>query len=427
MQDWAGWLLMFFSFSIVLMWKHIRSDTKLVYAIWFCIVLHHAVALLNAYVGGVIGAEADAHSYHRYAVDVSLLGDHVWDSANVSHLADMEKLRADELMDAIDNPHTNCLGLLYRFFGSSIFFGAELSVLAFVLSCVVLVKLVGLLDLWRFRIGIILLFGLLPSAVIFRSVTLRESWQALFFLLTVYWAIRLQKRLGIRTLLFLIMSAFCMAQMHVGLSWYAVYMIVISLYWGFLGRSKKNWARPVTFIFTGLLIAYIIVLAQKMGLFMSVGDVLDVVEGFRPDAATIHSRTTYGIMLDMSSGLGIVKSISTIFVYYLFAPFPWQVENVADINALLESILRFLLLFFAISSWRRSSGEVRSYYSFLFIVVLGLELMWALGTINWGTAIRHHVPGYSVIVLLGVPGLVPFMQKLHFGIFGRRKVSGELK
>ena len=54
-----------------------------------------------------------------------------------------------------------------------------------------LVRLVSLLDLGRFRIGIILLFGLLPSAVIFMSVTLRESWQALFFLLSVYWAIRL--------------------------------------------------------------------------------------------------------------------------------------------------------------------------------------------------------------------------------------------
>jgi hypothetical protein len=110
----------------------------------------------------------------------------------------------------------------------------------------------------------------------------------------------------------------------------------------------------------------------------------------------------------------------------MFAPFPWQVENVKDVWALLESMLRFVLLFFAVSSWRRSSGEVRSYYGFLLIVVLGLELVWALGTANWGTAIRHHVPGYGIIVLLGVPGLTLFIRKLQFGIFGRRKASGEL-
>ena len=68
MQDWIGWLLMLFSFSIVLMWKSVRSDTKLVHAIWFCIVVHHVVAFLNAYVGTVIGAGQDAAKFHTTGV-----------------------------------------------------------------------------------------------------------------------------------------------------------------------------------------------------------------------------------------------------------------------------------------------------------------------------------------------------------------------
>jgi hypothetical protein len=179
-------------------------------------------------------------------------------------------------------------------------------------------------------------------------------------------------------------------------------------------------------MFTGLLVACVIILEQKTGWFMTVGETLEGANKFRHDAATIHGRTTYGIMVDTSSVLGLVKSISTIFVYYMLAPFPWLIGNLIDIHAMLESMLRVVLLIFAVSTWRRSSGEVRSYYSFLLIVVLGMELMWALGTINWGTSIRHHMPGHSVVVLLGVPGLILFMRKLHFGIFGRRKVSGEL-
>ena len=405
MQDWAGWLLMIFSFCVVLMWKHIRSDTKLVHAIWFCLVLHHAVAFLNAYAGPVIGADMDANSFHKYAVEISLLDDHVWDYASFSSGRAV---------------YTDCIGLFYRFIGSSILFGAELSVLAFVLSCVVLVKLVDFLDLRRFRVGIILLFGLLPSAVIFMSVTLRESWQTLFFLLSVYWAIRLQKRPGILVLSFLLMSVICLAVLHVGLFWYALYLILVSLCWGILGHKMKV---PLRFLLTGSLIACIIVLAQKMGWYMSVGDILDGADNFRQNAATIQARTTYGIMLDTSSVLGLVKTIPVVIVYYMFAPFPWQVENVVDIHALLESMLRFVLLFSAVYSWRRSSGEVRSYYSFLIAVVLSLEFMWALGTINWGTGIRHHVPEYGVIVLLGAPGLILFMRDK---VFGRRKVSGEL-
>jgi hypothetical protein len=320
--------------------------------------------------------------------------------------------------------YTHSLGFLYRAFGASLIFGKGLSVLAFTLSCIVLVRLVSLLDLGRFRIGIILLFGLLPSAVIFRSVTLRESWQALFFLLLVYWAIRLQKRPGILIFSFMLMSAFCMAPLHPGLKLYAMYLIVISIFWGIFGRKNGvRLARHLRFLFAGLLIAGVIMLTQKMGWYMKIGPALELAERYREEAVAVLGRTSYGVMLDTSSVVGLVKTIPIVFVQYMFAPFPWQVGHVKDFLALLESMLRFVLLFFAVFSWRRSSGEVRSCYNFLIIIILGMELVWALGTINWGTAIRHRVPGYSVIVLLGAPGLIFFMRRLHFEMFGHRKVS----
>ena len=409
LQDWAGWLLMLFSFSIVLMWKRVRSDTKLVYAIWLCIVLHHAVAFLNTYVVTVAGASMDARGFHEIGVNLSVLPEPVWAFSIINGLV----------------TYTHSLGLIYRACGVSLFLGEELSVLAFTLSCVVLVKLVDLLDLRRFRVVIILLFGLLPSAVIFRSVTLRESWQALFFLLSVYWALRLQKRLGILRVLFLLISVYCLSLMHASLSKYAICLILTSFCWMIFGRKKdvrRKW--HVSFLFDGLLIACAIVLAQKMGWFVTVGEILEEAKNFRNDAVTIYGRTTYAfVSLDTSSVLGLVTTIPMIFVQYMFTPFPWQVESVKDIYALLESMLRFLLLFFAVYSWRRSSGEARSYYGFLLIIFLGMELMWALGTINWGTAIRHHVVGYSVIVLLGAPGLILFIRRLHFEMFGCRKVS----
>ena len=405
MQDWAGWLLMIFSFSIVLMWKHVRSDTKLVYAIWFCIFIHHIAAFLNAYVGGIVGAEGDARTFHFYGVDTA---------------ASFEPLRG-----FLGNPriaYTNSLGFFYRAFGASFLLGGELSVLAFTLSCIVLVKLVSLLDLERFRIGIVLFFGLLPSSVIFSSVTFREPWQGLFFLLFVYWAVRLRKRPGILVFSFMLMSAFCMALLHNGLKAFAVYLILISIYWGIVARKNGvSRARFVKFLFAGLLVFCVIMLTQKMGWFANVEHILGEVEMFRKQAASIHGRATYGIVLDTSSVLGFVKTISIIFVQYMFTPFPWQVENVKDIYAMLESMLRFVLLFSALSSWRRSSVEVRSYYGFMLVVFIGMELMWALGTINWGTAIRHHLPAYSVIVLLGAPGLILFMRRLHFEMFGCRK------
>jgi len=416
MQDWAGWLLILFSFSIVLMWKHVRSDTKVVRAIWFCTVLHHAVAYLNVH------NPAESSFLSVYIPDASAFHG---DGASLA-INDTEwKLRKGGVISG-STLYIQFLGFFYRAIGPSHLFGKELSVLAFVLSCVVLVKLVDLLALRRFRVGIVLLFGLLPSTVIFMSVTLRESWQALFFLLSVYWAMRLYKQPGILNVSFLLISAICLALTHHSLTWFAICLIVISVYWGIFVRKKNvHWARHLRLLFAGLLVVCVIISSQKMGVFVPLGQALEDAAGIHKALSAYDARTAYSFVLNTSSVYGLVTTIPMLFVQYMFSPFPWQVENVKDVYALLESMLRFMLLLFALSSWRRSSGEVRSYYGFLLIAVLGMELMWALGTANWGTAIRHHVLGFSIIVLLGAPRLILFMRELQFGIFGRGKVSGE--
>jgi hypothetical protein len=438
MIDWAGCLLMLFSFSIVFMWRHVRNDTKVVCAIWFCLLVHHAVVFLNVYI-------PDADSFHAKGALLASFSGPEWLSDFNARFKQSEGVLIDSIIKESDSVSYNWsiksffshgagsvnyihfLGFMYRF-SASLFYGKELSILTFVLSCVVLVKLLNLLDLRSFRVGIILLFGLLPSAVVHRTATLREPWQALFFLLFLYWTIRLWKRPGILILLFMLMSALGMAFLHHGLTRYAIYLIVMGLYWGIFSRKMDfRWSRPVRFLFAGLLITCVIILTQKMGVFMTLEE---AVEGGRVIRQNLLSytevRTNFSSILDTSSLLGIVTTFPMIFVEYMFAPFPWQIENVKDICAFLESMLRFLLLFLAISLWRRSSGEVRSCYGFLLIAVLGIECVWALGTANWGTAIRHHVPGYSVFVLLGAPRLILFVRELQFGMFGRRKVSGKL-
>ena len=435
MHDWAGWLLLLFSFSIVLMWKSIRDDTKVVHAIWFCLVLHHAVVFLNAFGatfvhGAEVASEAlssvyfpDATTAHWNAAHLAAMPEPGWYSDfchNVSQTGFFYVVSNNGFYNYI-----NFLGFFYRAFGTSLFLGQELSVLAFVLSCVVLIKLVDHLDLRRFRVGIVLFFGLLPSAMIYRSMTLRESWQALFFLLFVYWAIRLWKRPCILNFSFSLMSASCMSLLHHGLARFAVYLVVIIVYWSFFGRKRNvRWSRHLRFLFTGILVVCVILLAQKLGWFMSIEQAFEITARMR-ESLLIHYdvRTVYGFTLDTSSVYGLVTTIPMIFIQYMFAPFPWQAENAMDAWALLESMLRFALLFFAISSWWRSSGEARSCYSFLFIAFLGMELVWALGTVNWGTAVRHHVPGYGVIVLLGAPRLILIMRESAFGMFGSRKVN----
>jgi hypothetical protein len=71
---------------------------------------------------------------------------------------------------------------------------------------------------------------------------LRESWQALFFLLSVYWAIRLRKR-RVSNILIYANVCFLYGITACGLKAYAVYLILASIYWGIFGRKRAFVAR----------------------------------------------------------------------------------------------------------------------------------------------------------------------------------------
>ena len=54
------------------------------------------------------------------------------------------------------------------------------------------------------------------------------------------------------------------------------------------------------------------------------------------------------------------------------------------------------------SNQSSTSGSQNKQLIFLkcFLLFLGIELIWAIGTANWGNAIRHHVPGLPIIIIL---------------------------
>ena len=43
-------------------------------------------------------------------------------------------------------------------------------------------------------------------------------------------------------------------------------------------------------------------------------------------------------------------------------------------------------------------------YLGLFIIYLSSEIGWALGTNNWGSAVRHHVPLFGLLIFLALFG-----------------------
>ena len=396
-QDAAGWALLPLTYAVLLAFPAFREDGRLALAGVAVLTAHHLVAFYNAYLGTVIGADLDAASFHRDGVQLA------------------SGVNVDFLLGPGTWIYVHFLAFFYRLFGPSHFLGEELSVLAVAFSCAVLVRLCDLTGASRFRAGVVLLFGLSLSGLIFLSITLRESWQTLFVLLSAYWALRVRGRMSAPTFAFLLGSAFGLGLLHEGLAPYAIFLVIFSLYWS-VGAGRPAdvlWKRALVLGVAVLLLGALAASVRQLGgasAALASGKALEYAQNYRVNSVQ-DARAAYSVPLDASTPLRFAGTLPLALIQYMAAPFPWQVGSPLDIEAMLEGWVRLALLGTSWRAWRLSVGEARSRIGFLLGLFLAMEFLWALGTVNWGTAVRHHLLPYGLLVVTGGPGLLLCLDK----------------
>jgi hypothetical protein len=400
------WLLFLAIWLVPVCAREFRNSAQLMLTYWFLIVLHQAVAITNAYWFVVLNAERDARSFHNYGVMIAQSGNFTFSVG--------------------DSFYKNILGVVYWVFGPSLMLAQQLSILAFSISCVVLVKILYQMELSRYRLSILLVFGALPTMVFLGSLSLRESYQIVFFMLAVYFGLKMHITGDInRNFLFMAMTAVTMGSFHQALSIYALFLMILFLFWTLrpvsrLERVKKLrlmgvFAIPILI----LSVATFAVKGSSLSYFAS-GDIelLKYAELYRNKSP--WTRATYGIAFDTSSFSNTVYTGLKLYIYYLFAPFPWVINNAIDAYACIESLSRLVLICFAFKNWRNASGAQRQLIGLMLILFFSMTFLWAIGTTNYGTSIRHHMVSWWVLVIAGLPMLMETLNRALLGSSIRR-------
>lgn len=391
--DWAGWLTLYATFGAVPLLLGFKRRFKLVMAIWGSLVFHHLLAVFNAYIAVLPGAEADAANFHRDASAIAAIGG--WDFGLGSRF------------------YSTALSLAYSVGGPSHFFGEQTSVLAFSLSCVILIRMLELLKVERHHLACVLVFGLHPAMAIFTSVTLRESWQILFFMQSVYCLLRYRVSAAPVSLLWGLLGAGLMGCLHNGLIVYALCMVPLALFSRLGIRAKLTLPRLVGIALTGT-VAAALAAAFLTGSLpytpslskLSEGEALDYASTYRQRGEK-GARAEYGVKLDASSPVAFAMSLPPVYVSYMLAPFPWQIRSGMDLFAALDGWLRMLLLLFALIALESPPpGTPVGIPAFLLVLYGSMSVLWSMGTINYGTAIRHHIVPFWILIVLGLPPLL---------------------
>ena len=343
-------MLLFLSiFILPLFSRELRQNKQILVGYVFVIALHQIMAFTNACIYQSVVARYDARGFHSFAREMARNGEWHFDVGAYFYM--------------------EMLTTVYRWFGSSHLLGEQLSILAFALSCIVFLKILRHLEVERYRLFTLLAFGALPTMILYGSITVRESYEVLFFMLAVYSGIKMAAKGGINLyLVAMIASALMMGLFHKALSFYMVFLVVLFMAWTFRPitrlRNIKNLHLAAWIIIPFFLAGIVVLLNTNMlGLgALSPGAIdkwLEAISKIREHKIQNFTRASYGIPLDISSSYMTVYSGLKLYVYFLFAPFLWQVDSLAGLYAGTESIMRMILIYFAVKQWHKACGSRR--------------------------------------------------------------------
>ena len=365
--------------------------------LWLGFFLRLVIAFFNGFVGPTYGSSDDALGFHLNAVGYSQ--NLVFDGFVLTYI------------------YSYILGIFYFITTESLFLGSALSALGWLASAFILLRIMRILSFkmsnqWR----VMLIYALIPTSLMYTSVTLREPFQLLFINLAVYAALKIYFHRSNAHWLVLFLAVVGMGAMHGALLAFGIFIIVGTLFL-LTSRNRKGVSFTKVVLVTPVVILCLFYGFELFTSLTSYGDRLDdglsvavqvYQEGTLSDG--YDSRANYRTEVAINGLGGFILSLPSFLFQYLFEPMPWNISSIVDVVVLLENMLRFWLIWnvlkYLVGSYSNKPMFVAHNYFgyercilFIFLSYLLIESLWSLGTSNWGTASRHHVPSLGLLLV----------------------------
>lgn len=370
----------------------IDKSTKWILIIFvFTVTVHTILAWYDAFVAPLPEAELDSLSFHFAALSL---------------VAGQEDLR----FVPGSNFYKLFLAFFYEIGFSHKFFGNMVSVFASAAGLIFFVKCMDKLNITKWRPILLLVFAFDPAFILYGSITIREPFQLLFFLVGVYFLLHTFSSFTTSnrfwyTALFSL-SIFLMGLFHLkGLFALSIIIlfgasIFLMIYGrGGIGRSLIGFV-PLLFIALLWVISgedYTDRVLTYSGL-ESV-NAIEAVSEYRKVITRTLPRTLYPTPLDISSVTNLIWTYAINFNYYLFYPYIWNVQIPSDLVPMLASSARIFSVFYILIHMRKIDSKAKSNFWILAILYILVTGLWSLGTTNYGQAFRHHLMSNWILIM----------------------------
>ena len=250
--------------------------------------------------------------------------------------------------------------------------------------------------------------AIFPALIIYSSVTLRESSILLAFSIMVYCIARFSERRELKWILAAMAAIGIATLFHGGMAMAAVGLFVGLLFMPSVGStSRPRAALGVLLVRSALAIAVVAgaaiyidsIYLPKIG---NVGE-LDT----ELISSVVESRAqgdaAYLTGLRVASPIDVIWQAPIRLFYLLFAPFPWNVTSSAHLLGMFDGLL---YAFLSLRVWQnRATILAHPGMRVVLFVVIALAIVYAFGTSNFGTAMRHRAKFAVAAAVLVAPFL----------------------
>ncbi len=295
------------------------------------------------------------------------------------------------------------LGLLFSVFGESEYVAKAINAFLGTLVVYNSMRAIALLGGRKTAIRFGVVLSLWPTLILYSSLLLRDSFVIYFasigVLNMVRWSVsRANIRVVFASIAFLLATS-----LHTGMILTLPASALFMSYVIFSERrrySSKRAKGVVAVIMLGSFFAVALLAGVGLQKFRAT-DQIELETVVEQQVGAARSRTAYLQGKNVQGATDIVIQTPVRLIYFFFSPFPWKVSAVSDVFGALDALFFVILMVIAVVRMRKDSGNVvRRGLCLLFLLS---SIAFALGTSNYGTALRHRAKMLPFIVVFALP------------------------
>ena len=283
---------------------------------------------------------------------------------------------------------------IYKFTFVSWFWSSLISCFCWFLSSIIFFYIFNLFKTHKNNILLFFIFyGLMPSTIVFSSSTFRESIEILILSLIILNLVLAYKK----SYFFLLLTPiflYIYSLFHIVNLYSSIFLIIILFYFKFF---------KYIIIFYKVFLFCLVIFSISIIYFLNSGHIIDftnlflqkiyrVLENFHiGSVTTAYTRASYMDIFEINNFTDFINFLILKISKYFLEPIIFVRKiNFLDIILFLENIIRLVIILFFIFIFSKSDKKNNFFYLILFIFFIFIEVIWSLGTTNWGTAARHH-------------------------------------